>query len=330
MRPFDLRTVADVAEARAALLERPGAKLVAGGTGLIDLMKAGVESPSLVIDINRLPLAAIELRAGGTLRIGALARNSAVADDPTVAARFPVLAQALLAGASGALRNMATVGGNLLQRPRCAYFREPYARCNRRVPGSGCDALEGYNRAHAILGTSDHCIAVHPSDMCVALAALDARIVVAGADGERSLTLAEFYPLPGAHPERESALAPGDLIVGVELEPAALYARSHYLKLRDRASYEFALVAVGAALEVVDGTIRAARIALGGVATVPWRAHAAERALIGATADARSFAAAADAALEGAMPRRHNAFKVELTRRAILRALRTLAEPAGR
>lgn len=329
MRPFAFRAVADVAAARAALLEQPGAKLVAGGTTLIDLMKAGVESPPVLIDINRLPLAAIELRAGGTLHIGALARNSDVADDPTVAARFPVLAQALLAGASGALRNMATVGGNLLQRPRCAYFRDLHAHCNRRTPASGCDALDGYNRGHAVLGTSDHCIATHPSDMAVALAALDARIVVAGAGGERAVTLAEFYPLPGAHPERETTLEPGELIVGVELAPAPLYAHSAYLKLRDRASYEFALVAVGAALDIVDGTIRAARIALGGVATIPWRAHAAERALIGAAADARSFAAAADVALEGARPRRHNAFKAELARRAIVRALRTLAESDG-
>jgi xanthine dehydrogenase YagS FAD-binding subunit len=223
---------------------------------------------------------------------------------------------------------MATVGGNLLQRPRCSYFRDPHARCNRRAPGSGCDALDGYNRGHAILGTSAACIATHPSDMAVALAALDARIVIAGADGERSVPLAAFFPLPQAHPERETALAAGELIVGVDLDPAPLYARSHYLKLRDRASYEFALVSVGAAIEIVDGTIRAARIALGGVATVPWRSHEAESVLVGAPAEPRTFAAAAAAALAGAVPRRHNGFKAELARRAIVRTLRTLTEPA--
>jgi xanthine dehydrogenase YagS FAD-binding subunit len=291
-------------------------------------MKAGVESPSVVIDINRLPLAAIALRAGGTLRIGALARNSDVADDATVATRFPVLSQALLAGASGALRNMATVGGNLLQRTRCSYFRDAHARCNRRAPGTGCDALEGYNRGHAVLGTSAACIATHPSDMAVALAAVDARIVIAGAAGERSVELPAFYPLPGTEPERETTLGAGELIVGVDLDPAPLYARSGYLKLRDRASYEFALVSVAAAIDVAGGTIRAARLALGGVATVPWRAHAAERVLVGAAAEQRTYEAAAEAALAGAVPRRHNAFKVELARRAIVRTLRTLVESA--
>ena len=328
MRPFEFRSVTDVDSARAALLEHPDAKLIAGGTTLVDLMKAGVESPSVVIDINRLPLAAIALRAGGTLRIGALARNSDVADDATVAARFPVLSQALLAGASGALRNMATVGGNLLQRTRCSYFRDAHARCNRRAPGSGCDALEGYNRSHAVLGTSAACIAAHPSDMAVALAALDARVVIAGAAGERSVELSAFYPLPGSEPERETTLGAGELIAGVDLDPAPLYARSGYLKLRDRASYEFALVSVAAAIDVEDGSIRAARLALGGVATVPWRAHAAERVLIGASAEQRTYEAAAEAALADAVPRRHNAFKVELARRAIARTLRSLVESA--
>ena len=326
MQPFDYRAVDDLAAARAALDANPGAKLIAGGTTLLDLMKAGVETPSLVIDINRLPLEAIELRADGSLRIGALARNSDVADDRTVAARFPVLAQALLAGASGQLRNMATVGGNLLQRTRCSYFRDVASRCNRRVPQSGCDALDGYNRAHAVLGTSDHCIAAHPSDMAVALTALDARIVLSGANGERSLTTETFFRRPGTQPERETALEPGEIIVAVDLPADAIGGHSQYLKLRDRASYEFALVSVAAALDVSDGVIRAARLALGGVATVPWRARSAEALLAGAPATAPTFAAAAAAALEGAAPRRHNAFKIELARRAVVRALSALAE----
>jgi xanthine dehydrogenase YagS FAD-binding subunit len=328
MQPFVYRTVADVEAARAALLAEPGAKVIAGGTTLIDLMKAGVETPRVVIDINRLPLTGIALDPSGTLRIGALARNSDVAGDPAVAAAFPVLAQALLAGASGQLRNMATVGGNLLQRTRCSYFRDPAARCNRRVPESGCDALEGFNRSHAILGTSEHCIATHASDMCVALAALDARIVVAGAGGERALALDAFYALPAERPDRETTLEPGELIVRIELRSDPLFARSHYLKLRDRASYEFALVSVAAALQIEDGMVSDARIALGGIATVPWRARDAEAALIGSPAEPRAFAAAADAALAGAVPRAHNGFKVELGRRAIVRALRTVAGAA--
>ena len=326
MQPFTFHVVDDLAAARAALLAEPDAKLIAGGTTLIDLMKAGVETPPVVVDINRLPLRTIELRPDGSLRIGALARNSDVADDPTVAARFPLLAQALNAGASGQLRNMATVGGNLLQRTRCTYFREPAARCNRRAPGSGCDALEGYNRAHAILGTSPHCIATHPSDMAVALVALDAQVAIAGDGGERRVRCEDFFLQPGERPDRENALAPGELIVAVELPAQPFGVRARYLKLRDRAAYEFALVSVAAAIDVTDGTIRAARLALGGVATVPWRAHAAEAVLAGAAANATTFAAAADAVLRGAIPRQHNAFKIELARRAIVRTLRGLCE----
>jgi xanthine dehydrogenase YagS FAD-binding subunit len=325
MQPVAFRAVNDVAAARAALLAEPDAKLIAGGTTLVDLMKAGVESPATIIDINRLPLRAIDLRADGSLRIGALARNSDVADDPTVGARFPLLAQALGAGASGQLRNMATVGGNLLQRTRCPYFRDPVFRCNRRAPGSGCDALEGYNRGHAVLGTSDRCIATHPSDMAVALVALDAEVAIAGDGGERRVRCEEFFLQPGERPERETVLAPGELIVAVELPAQTVGARARYLKLRDRAAYEFALVSVAAALDVAGGTIRAARLALGGVATVPWRAHAAEAILTGAPVNDGTFAAAAEAALAGAVPRADNAFKIELARRAIVRTLRALA-----
>jgi xanthine dehydrogenase YagS FAD-binding subunit len=324
MLPFVYRRVDSLDAARAALLEHKGAALIAGGTTLIDLMKGGVEAPSLLIDINRLPLAAIEIRPNA-VRIGTLARLSDVAEDATVAARFPAVAEALLAGASGQLRNMATIGGNLLQRTRCPYFREVANRCNKRAPGSGCDALEGYNRGHALLGTSDACIATHASDLCVALAACDATIVVAAGSGEKRLPIGDFYHLPGDHPERETVLEPGEMIVAVELAPSAARAHSLYLKLRDRASYEFALVSVAAGLEVVGGTIRDAALALGGVGTVPWRARDAEAVLIGAPPDGATFARAADAALDGAVARTHNAFKVELAKRAIVRALRTLA-----
>ena len=325
MEQFDFQSVDSVAGARAALLEHPTAQLIAGGTTLIDLMKAGVERPAVVIDINRLPLAAIDVYAD-RVRIGALARNADVAADPTIAREFPALAQALAASASGQLRNMATVGGNLLQRTRCSYFRDNVSRCNKHRPGSGCDARDGQSRSHAVLGTSEACIATHPGDMAVALAALDAKVVVAREGGEERFTLDSFYRLPEDTPERETALERGDLIVAVEIPFAALYRRSHYLKLRDRASFEFALVAVAACLEFVEGgTIARSRIALGGVATVPWRAHDAERVLDGATPSEELFRRAADLALHGAVTTSHNAFKPELARRAIVRALRTLA-----
>jgi xanthine dehydrogenase YagS FAD-binding subunit len=326
MQPFTYRSVDTVAGARAALLEHPDAQMIAGGTTLLDLMKAGVERPGFVIDINRLPLTTIDVTSD-RIRIGALARNSDVADDATIAREFPVLAQALAAGASGQLRNMATVGGNLLQRTRCPYFRDNVSRCNKRAPGSGCDASDGVNRMHAVLGTSEACIATHPSDMTVALAALDAAIVVMREGGEVRLTLDEFYCLPEATPERETILQRGDVIVAVEIATSAAHRRSLYLKLRDRASYEFALVSVGAALDFGDdATISHARLALGGVATVPWRAHEAERVLDGAAASPELFRRAADAALAGAETTPQNAFKVELAKRAIVRVLSTLAE----
>jgi xanthine dehydrogenase YagS FAD-binding subunit len=324
MEPFDLQAVDSVAGARAALLEHPSAQLIAGGTTLVDLMKAGVERPAVVIDINRLPLTAIDVYAD-RVRIGALARNADVADDPTVAREFPALAQALAAGASGQLRNMATVGGNLLQRTRCSYFRDNVSRCNKRAPGSGCDAREGLSRGHAVLGTSDACIATHPSDMAVALTALDAKVVIARAGGEERVAIDAFYHLPEDRPERETVLERGDLILAVEVPVATLHRRSTYLKLRDRASFEFALVSVAAALECVDGTIARSRLALGGVATVPWRSHDAERVLDGARPSGDLFRRAAEAALHGAQTTPHNAFKPELARRAIARALQALA-----
>jgi xanthine dehydrogenase YagS FAD-binding subunit len=329
MQPFTYVSAGSVAQARAALLEHPGAQLLAGGTTLLDLMKAGVERPPVLIDINALPLAGIDVTSE-RVRIGALARNADVAADPTIAREFPVLAQALAAGASGQLRNMATVGGNLLQRTRCTYFRDNVSRCNKREPGSGCDALGGINRMHALLGTSDACIATNPSDMNVALAALDAQIVVMRADGEVRLALDAFYRLPGDTPDRETTLEYGDVVVAVELTPRALYRRSHYLKLRDRASYEFALVSAGACLELrADGSIASARVALGGVATVPWRARAAEDVLAGAPATPATFARAAEAALAGAVTTPHNRFKAALAQRAIVRALQTAMEIAA-
>ncbi|MFN2460157.1 MAG: xanthine dehydrogenase family protein subunit M [Candidatus Velthaea sp.] len=327
MQPFEFVAVTTAADARELHGGRADARFLAGGTTLVDLMKAGVERPRLVVDINGLPLARVNADAG-RVRIGALARNSDVAYDETVAREFPAVAQALLSGASGQLRNMATVGGNLLQRTRCPYFREPQYRCNKRAPGTGCDALEGFNRLHAVLGGSDACIATHPSDFAVALVAVDAGVVVETAAGERSIPVVDFYRLPGDRPDIETALEHGDLVVGVDLPRAALYGRSAYVKLRDRASYEFALASAAVALDISGGVIRAARVALGGVATVPWRARGAEAALEGSAPGADAFARAADAAVDGAVARTHNAFKIELARRAVVRALATAAEAA--
>lgn len=328
MRAFEYVAAGSVDEARALAREVDGARFYAGGTTLIDLMKGDVERPGRVVDISRLPLAAVELR-GDVVRIGALARNSDVAYDATVAREFPAVSQALLSGASGQIRNAATIGGNLLQRTRCTYFRETRWRCNKRVPGSGCDALEGFNRGHAVLGTSDACIATFPGDLPVALAALSANVVVEGDGGERTIAIDELYLLPGDAPQRETSLAPGELIVAVELTPSALHARSHYLKVRDRASYEFALASVACAAEMENGVIARARIALGGVATVPWRATEAEDALAGEAPGDAAFRRAADAALAGARTREHNAYKVELAKRAVVRALRTVCGGAA-
>jgi xanthine dehydrogenase YagS FAD-binding subunit len=323
MRAFEFIAADTAAGARQAHGGRSGAHFLAGGTTLVDLMKADVMLPEVVIDINALPLAGIEV-LNDRIRIGALARNSDVAYDETIAREFPVLAEALLSGASTQIRNMATVGGNLLQRTRCSYFREPQYACNKREPGSGCDAMQGFNRAHAILGTSDACIATHASDMAVALAALDANVVVQTAAGERSIAIADFYTLPGDDPRRETILEPGDLIVGVDIERLPWYRGSRYLKLRDRASYEFALVSAAVVLETEGNIVRNARIALGGVGTVPWRARDAETMLAGAPAGEDAFRAAAGTALSNAIAREHNGFKIELAKRAIVRALTTV------
>jgi xanthine dehydrogenase YagS FAD-binding subunit len=328
MRAFEYVVADSPAAARALAHESGDARFYAGGTTLVDLMKSDVERPRRVIDISRLPLTAIELR-GDLLRIGALARKSDVAYDPIVARRFPAVSEALLSGASGQIRNAATIGGNLLQRTRCSYFRETRWRCNKREPGSGCDALDGFNRGHAILGTSESCIATYPGDLAVALCALSANVIVEGDGGERTIALDDFYVLPGDRPERESSLADGELIVAVELRAEPLFERSHYLKVRDRASYEFALASVACAIELEGGRIARARLALGGVATVPWRAREAEDVLAGAPPGDAVYRRAAEAALAGARTRAHNGYKVELAKRAIVRALRSVCGGAA-
>jgi xanthine dehydrogenase YagS FAD-binding subunit len=306
------------------LVARPGAAFIAGGTNLIDLMKGHVATPTLLVDVSRLPLADVAARPEGGIRIGALVRNSDLANHPLVRESYPLLAQALVSGASPQLRNMASVGGNLLQRTRCYYFYDTgFAACNKRAPGSGCAAREGYNRIHAVLGASDACVATNPSDMNVALAALRAEVVLQGTNGERRVPLGDFHRLPGDTPERDTSLEPGELIVAVDLPASPFAARSHYLKVRDRASYAFALVSVAAALDLRDGVVRDAALALGGVAHRPWRLASAEAALIGRPLDDAGVAAASERLLAGARPLKDNAFKVELARRSIARALRT-------
>lgn len=328
MNPFVYARAEKPTDAVAAVAADPKAKFIGGGTNLLDLMKEGVEKPGRLIDINPLPLAAIEELPGGGLRLGALARNTEVADHKLVRERYPAVAEAILAGATQQLRNMATTAGNLLQRTRCPYFADIASACNKREPGGGCDALKGHNRSHAVLGVSDQCIATHASDFCVALAILDAVVVVRGPQGERLIPFGDFHLLPGDTPQRETALGHGELIVAVDLPPLPVAARSHYLKVRDRASYAFALVSVAAALDVQGGVVRAARLALGGVGTVPWRARGAEKVLVGAKADAATYRAAAEAAFAGAKPSEHNAFKVELGKRCVVRALETVAAMA--
>jgi xanthine dehydrogenase YagS FAD-binding subunit len=304
------------------LARQPGAKFIGGGTNLLDLYKSGIEKPLRLVDVSRLALGSIDELPGGGVRIGATATNTAAANHPLVRGRYRALSEALLAGASAQLRNMATIGGNLLQRTRCYYFTDPaFGACNKRNPGSGCAAMEGYNRIHAILGASDRCIATHPSDMAVALCALDAVVRLTGPGGERVVPVAEFHRLPGETPEVETAIEPGELITAVELPPSAFAARSHYLKLRDRASYAFALVSVAVALDLHDGLVRDVRLALGGVAHKPWRAVDAEDELRGRTLDAATLRRAAAAAVAGARPYQYNAFKVELAQRAIVRAV---------
>lgn len=327
MRPFNYVRATSAEQAVSLMQHAQEAKFLAGGTNLVDLMKTGTEQPAQLIDITRLPFTAIEARGEG-MRLGAMASNRDVAAHPDIRSRYTVLAEAILAGASPQLRNKATNGGNLLQRTRCYYFYDPtYAECNKRVPGSGCAAIRGYNRIHAILGASEQCIATHPSDMAVALMALDAVVEVKGPNGERSIPIADFYRLPGNTPQLDTNLRAGELITAIDLPPISA-GRSHYLKVRDRNSYAFALVSVAAVVEMDGDTIRRARIALGGVAHKPWRVPEAEHSLTGKRADETAFRAAAEVLVRGAKTYKDNAFKVELARRSVVRALSTVTATA--
>jgi len=321
MIEFQYAQASDVADAVRQMAGNPGAKFIAGGTNLIDLMKMDVEKPATLIDITRLPLRQVEDTPGGGLRVGALVRNTDLAYHPAVEQRYPVLGSAIMAGASQQLRNMASSGGNLLQRTRCAYFYDTATPCNKREPGSGCSALHGHNRIHAILGASDACIAVHPSDMCVALMILEGTVHVTGPSGSRSIAIADFHRLPGDTPQRDTNLGADELVIAVELPPRGFAANHTYLKIRDRLSYAFALVSVAVGLELEGKTIKEARFALGGVAHKPWRNAEAEAALRGRPADAAAFAQAADIVLRDAKGFGHNTFKISLARRAIVRAL---------
>ena len=321
MHPFSFTAVESATAALRLASDDPRARYLAGGTTLVDLMKLDVERPTQVIDITALPLADVTTLPNGALRVGAMVRNSDLAHNEEVRRRYPMLSQALLAGASGQLRNMATTGGNLLQRTRCPYFRDTAMPCNKREPGTGCSALHGESRGHAVLGTSDACIATHPSDMAVALVALDAVVHTTRAEGDRAIPIAELHRLPGDHPEIETTLAPGELITTVEIPPLPFAPRSLYVKVRDRASYAFALASAAVAIDLDGGRVRDARVALGGVGTVPWRSREAEDALRGRPAAVATYRAAAEAALADAVPRKDNAFKIELARRTLVRAL---------
>jgi xanthine dehydrogenase YagS FAD-binding subunit len=321
MIPFQYARASDVADAVRQIAADPKARFIAGGTNLLDLMKDDVETPSRLIDITRLPLRTVEATPAGGVRIGALVPNSDLAWHPLIEQRYPLVASAILAGASQQLRNMASTGGNLVQRTRCAYFYDTTTPCNKRAPGSGCSAIDGINRGHAILGTSEACIATHPSDMCVALAALEAVVHVAGPKGERQIAFADFHRLPGDTPQIDTNLQPNEIITSIELPARGFAANYSYLKIRDRLSYAFALVSVAAALDLDGGRIREARLAVGGVAHRPWRDPDAEAALRGQPADATAFGKAADLLLKGAKGRSHNAFKIDLARRAIVRTL---------
>ena len=333
MKNFAYSRAETASGAVSLLTHNANAKFLGGGTNLVDLMRENIEQPDALIDVTRLsagsPGAGITELPDGGLAIGAAVRNSAVANHQLIRERYPVLSQAILFGASGQVRNMATTGGNLMQRTRCYYFYDDAARCNKRSPGAGCDAIGGFNRIHAILGASDHCIATHPSDMCVALAALDAVVRVQGVRGERSIRIDDFHRLPGETPHLETSLRADELITAIHLPPLAFAKRSRYRKVRDRASYAFALVSVAAALDVQDGTIRDVRLALGGVAHKPWRAYAAEKAMTGEPAVAATFQRAADAELAAARGYGHNDFKIELAKRTIAGVLSEMVESGG-
>ncbi|MER5906713.1 xanthine dehydrogenase family protein subunit M [Streptomyces mirabilis] len=330
MREFDYERAYDVTGAVALLGADPDARYLGGGTNLVDLMKSGVERPARLVDVRELPLDRVEFTRSGGLRIGATVTNSDLAAHPDVRRHYPALTQAVLAGASGQLRNMATVGGNLLQRTRCGYFTDLAKPCNKRVPGSGCPAVEGEHHNHAILDASTHCVATHPSDMAVALTAFDAVVSYETADGPGELPLAEFYLPVGDTPHLETALPPGALVTGVTLPAAPVAARSRYRKVRERASYAFAIGSIAAALDVHDGVVREVRLAFGAVASRPWRARAAERALTGGPASAEAFAAAADAELAAARTLPHNGYKVPLMRNLVVAMLTELTEEAAR
>jgi xanthine dehydrogenase YagS FAD-binding subunit len=321
MRPFTYVRPETVATAVAAIANTPGAKFLGGGTNLVDLMRADIEHPAALVDITRLPLNGVEELPTGAVRMGALTKNSHVAAHELIRTRYPVLTQAILAGASGQLRNMATVGGNLLQRTRCHYFYDTTAPCNKRTPGDGCAAMNGHNRNHAVLGTSDHCIATHPSDLCVALAALDAVVETESTEGRRRIPIRDFHRAPGATPDVETTLHPNELITAVELPRLPAATNSRYRKVRDRASYAFALVSVAAALEVDDGRVTDVRLALGGVATHPWRALTAESVLRGVPATEAAFREAAEAELSAATPFGDNGFKIPLAVRTLTATL---------
>jgi len=318
---FQYTRASDIGDAIRLAAGDPNAKFIAGGTNLIDLMKMDVELPGRLIDITQLPLKQVEITPGGGLRIGALVRNSDLAYHPLVAERYPVLASAILAGASQQLRNMASVGGNLLQRTRCHYFYDTATACNKREPGSGCSAIDGLNRMHAILGASEACIATHPSDMCVALALLEAKVHVDGASGERVIAFADFHRLPGDTPQKDANLDPDEIITALELPPRGFATHYTFLKIRDRLSYAFALISVAAGLELDGETIKEGRFALGGVAHKPWRDPEAEAVLRGQSANAGTFTRAADVLLRDAKGFAHNSFKIDLARRCIARAL---------
>ncbi|SEE92372.1 xanthine dehydrogenase YagS FAD-binding subunit [Streptomyces sp. 3213] len=325
MKSFSYLSAPDVGTALRTIADSGDVKFLAGGTNLVDLMREGIEHPETLMDITRLPLTGIEELPDGTIRVGALVTNSRLAADPLIRTRYPVLAQAILLGASAQLRNMATVGGNLMQRTRCMYFYDEASACNKRAPGSGCDAIGGFSRGSAVLGASEHCIATHPSDMAVALVMLDAVVEAESVHGVRRIPVADFHRLPGDTPHIETVLAAAELITAIELPPVPAAAHSRYRKVRDRASYAFALVSVAAALEVADdGRIAEARLALGGVATKPWRARIAEELLLGAEATDENFARAAAAELAPALPRSGNAFKIDLAQRTVVAVLRTL------
>jgi xanthine dehydrogenase YagS FAD-binding subunit len=329
VRPISYARATDVADAIATVSANPNSAYLAGGTTEIDLLRLNVVQPNGLVDINALPVDRIEDLPDGGLRIGALSRMSDVAEAPGVVARFPMIAQALVLGASPQLRHMASMGGNLLQRVRCSYFRDAVSPCNKRAPGTGCSALEGINRGHAILGTSEHCIATHPSDVAVALVALDAVVHTDGPSGERAIPIDDFFLLPGDTPHLEHPLEHGELIVGIEVPAAPLARTSLYLKVRDRESYEFALASAAVAIRVSGGVIGDVRLALGGIATKPWRARRAEQILVGARAEHASYARAAREELAPARSRGLNAFKAELAQRTIVRALETAAALGG-